>query len=99
MYTMADIYLNFPSPPSGYVRGDIECDLEDLIGENGRISGGGAEVGNPGFNIDLELFTDDKAKVEAILGSIVRYLRSLPVVPGTNLVMIVGDEEPEHRAV
>lgn len=96
---MADIYINFPECPTGCVRGDIEFDLEDMLLDRGRISGGGAVVGGPGFSVDIEFLSDDRAEVEDFLASLVKYLRSLPAPEGTKLVIIVGDEEPGHRVV
>jgi hypothetical protein len=96
---MADVFLNFPASPAGYIRGDIEYDLENLLGDRGRIAGGGAEVGNPGFNIDLELSSDDREEVDRIREELEAYLRSLPAPHGTTLIVIVGEGTAEHYAI
>ena len=96
---MADIYINFPSMPEGNIRGDIEYDLEALTEGWGMVSGGGAGLNDPRWNVDLELDTNDRAKVDEFIAILLRYLRSLPAPPGTELVVCVDGPEAVHVPV
>jgi hypothetical protein len=96
---MADIYVNFPSMPEGYIRGTIDYDLEVLIEGWGMVSGGGAGVHDPGFFVDLELDTDDRTRVDEFIAILLRYLRSLPAPEGTELVVAIDGPEGVHLPV
>ena len=96
---MADIYINFPSMPEGYIRGTIDYDLEELIEGWGMVSGGGAGIGDPGWFVDLELDTNDRAKVDEFIAILLQCLRSLPAPPGTELVVCVDGPEGVHVSV
>lgn len=91
---MADIYVNFPSMPVGYIRGTIDFDLEELMEGWGSVSGGSAGLKDPAWNVDLELDTEDPDKVDQFIADVLLpYLRSLPAPEGTELVVIVDDLE------
>jgi hypothetical protein len=96
---MADIYVNFPSMPEGYIRGTIDYDLEVLTEGWGMVSGGGAGLNDPGFHVDLELDTNDRTKVDEFIAILLTYLRSLPAPKDTELVIVVDFQEPVHLSV
>lgn len=68
--------------PLGVSRGDIEAELESLLGSRGEVTGGGG--GLTGGNIDLEFESDDPDKVVEEIRQLLRSL-SLP----TNTVLDV----------
>jgi hypothetical protein len=97
---MADIYVNFPSMPAGYIRGTIDFDLEELLEGWRTVSGGGAGLRDSGFHVDLELDTNDQTKIDEFIVVLKRYLHSLPAPDGTELVLVVdGPEGGVHLPV
>ena len=50
------IYIYFPSPLP-QPRSEIEDDLDEMLGDDGEVTGGGA--GTTGANIDIEIFEGD----------------------------------------
>lgn len=50
---MADIFI-YSALSLGYPRGELDDDLEDLLGSAGEVTGAGA--GDRGWNIDLEIY-------------------------------------------
>ncbi len=70
------------SSPLGMPRGDVEAELEALLGSRGEVTGGGGGVS--GGNIDLEIEADDPADVVEEIRQLLRTL-SLP----TNTVLDV----------
>jgi hypothetical protein len=48
----------YSSQPLNSARGNLEDDLDDMLGAAGEVTGGGS--GKRGWNIDLEIYEDDK---------------------------------------
>ena len=82
---MADVFVNFPSVPVGYIRGDIDYELENSMLGWGMVSGGGAGLQDSGFFVDRELDMEDRDKVDQFIAIFRMYLRSLPARKERNL--------------
>lgn len=79
---MSDLFI-YSALPLGEARGDLEDDLEVLLGSAGQCTGGGTS--EPGWNIDLEIYDNETA--EQWIKRVVKYLRERLVPLDTHLVI------------
>jgi len=88
---MIDIYI-YSSMSLREARGGLEDDLDEFLDESGEVTGGGG--GAPGWNIDLELYSDDDLPkhIEQLLA----YLRVWGVPPDTYVKVSRHDNDTEQ---
>jgi len=91
---MPDVFI-YSALPLGEARGDLEDDLEVLLGSAGQCTGGGA--GELGWNIDLEIY--DTEAVEQWIEQVVKYLCARPVPLDTYLVIWWSSERRSEMQV
>jgi hypothetical protein len=90
-----DLYIHSAqSSPRMEVEGryGLEDDLEEFLGEAGRLSGAGVGIGSLQWNIDLELDGDEHW--QAWVDRVVRFLREWGVPADTELVVLPPSWEP-----
>jgi hypothetical protein len=87
----ATIYL-YSKLPLCRSRGDLEDDVEALLGAEGECVGGGGGVGKPGWNLDFEIV--DLDRLDFWMQRLVEFLREWGVPPDTYLDGWSGDD---HR--
>ena len=94
---VAEIHIYCPRGKGGAARGDLEFDLEELLGTAGEITGGGSGI--EGFNIDVALTVGEDWESWVVL--IRDFLRRQKARPGTYLNVFPPDwtSGMEHRRV
>ncbi|QDT47600.1 hypothetical protein Pan258_16360 [Symmachiella dynata] len=87
------IYSKSPAPVDRY---ELEEDLQDFLGDDGMVSGGGA--GDTGWNIDLEV---ESASAEDVIQRLIPFLKEKQVGSDTHLDVFPPDwkEGDEKRRV
>jgi len=73
-------------------RGGLEDDLEEFLDAFGEVAGGGG--GAPGWNIDLELFSDEDLSWN--INELLDFLREWGVPPDTYLTVSQQDNNTEQ---
>lgn len=87
------IYSKSPAPVDRY---ELEEDLQDFLGDDGMVSGGGA--GDTGWNIDLEV---ESASAEDVIQRLIPFLKEKQVGRDTYFEVFPPDwkEGDEKRRV
>ena len=87
----------YSNQPLDCVRGELEDDLDELLGSAGECTGAGE--GQSGWNIDLEIF--DANEVTDWVERIRRFLEAYPVPADTycQIVPSEHDADVENRTV
>ncbi len=79
------IYSDMPKPGGPY---ELDEDLEEFLGEEGMVSGGGSAVDGDGWNIDLEV---ESASAEDIIQRLIPFLKEKQVGSDTHFDVFPPD--------